>query len=121
MTGSRSRLQSTRWNTLTLYRTTEDKKYLASAVAGADQYLHNRIEKAQTDFEDPDAAGGAFFWTGYAPRYIDLLMLYEASGGKRFLDAVRTGARRYAQYVWMSPAIPDTEITVNQGGKAPVY
>jgi len=108
------------WNALSLYRVSQDKRYLDMAIEGADRYLVQRLETAQTDFSDSGAAD-AFFWTGFAPRYIDLLLLYEASAEKRFLDAARTGARRYAQYVWMSPAIPDGEILVNEGGKAPEY
>jgi hypothetical protein len=108
------------WNQLSLYIAKKDKAYLDAAIAGADLYLQKRVENQQTDFTDPDA-GGFFFWTGFAPRYIYLLMLYEASGEERFLNAARLGARRYAQYVWMSPAIPDTDITVNKGGKAPEY
>ncbi len=109
------------WNALSIYRTTGDKDLLAKAIKGADDYIQKRLGKAQTNFKDPDAPGGAFFWTGFAPRYIDLLMLYEASGESRFLDAARTGARRYAQFVYMSPAIPDRDIIVNKGGKAPEY
>jgi hypothetical protein len=108
------------WNALSLYRVNQDKRYLDMAIDGADKYIAQRVNTAQTDFNDP-ASGEGFFWTGFAPRYIDLLLLYEASGEKRFLDAARTGARRYAQYVWMSPAIPKTEILVNKGGKAPEY
>ena len=112
---------NTWWNALAVYRTTGEKRQLEAAIAGADRYIRKRVETAQTSFNDPDAAGGAMFWTGYAPRYIDLLMLFEATGEQRFLDAARTGARRYAQYVWTSPAVPPTDITVNKGGKAPEY
>ena len=109
------------WNSLALYRTTGKEEYLESAIAGADLYIQKRLKNAQTDFRDPYSGGGCFFWTGYAPRYIDLFMLFEAAEEQRFLDAARTGARRYAQYVWLSPAIPDSDITVNKGGKAPEY
>ena len=112
---------NTWWNALILYLTTKDEKHLHEAIKGADRYLEKRVRTMQTHFNDPDAPGGAFFWTGFVPRYIDLLMLYEASGEKRFLEAAHTAARRYAQFVYMSPAIPDASITVNKGGKAPEY
>lgn len=108
------------WSALTMYRTSGDSCYLETAKKGADEYIKNRMDTPQTDFKDPQA-GGFFFWTGYAPRYIDLLMLYEATGEQRYLDAAHKGARRYAQFIWFAPAIPNENITVNKGGKAPDY
>ncbi len=109
------------WNALSLFITTRDERHLQKAIQGADRYLAERVNTPQIGFEDPDAPGGAFFWTGFVPRYIDLLMLFEASGEERFLEAAHAAARRYAQFVWMSPAIPDTTVTVNEGGQAPEY
>lgn len=109
------------WNALSLYSATGEQRFLDKAIAGADIYLEKRLGKMQVDWKDPDALGGPMFWSGYVPRYMDLLMLYEATGEKRYLDAARTGARRFAQFVYLSPAIPDAEITVNKGGKAPKY
>lgn len=107
-------------NALVMYRMTGKEDYLIRAKQGADEYIAARIDLPQDDFSDPQA-GGFFFWTGYAPRYIELLMLYEESGEERYLKAARTAARRYTQYIWYSPAIPNGTITVNKGGKAPVY
>lgn len=107
-------------NPLALYKATGEKAYLDKAMAGADAYLDRRVDYLQTDFNDPDA-GGLFFWTGYAPRWIDLIELYEQTGEKRYLKAAQTGARRFAMFVWMCPAIPDQDILVNKGGKAPLY
>jgi len=50
-----------------------------------------------------------------------LLELYEQSGEVRYLEAAHKGARLFAMNVWMSPAIPEREILVNRGGKAPMY
>lgn len=107
-------------NSLALYKSTGDKRYLQKAMAGADAYLSRRVEQAQTNFRDSDA-GGLFFWTGFAPKWIDLLELYEQSGEQRYLDAARAGARQFAMFVWMCPTIPDETILVNKGGKAPLY
>jgi hypothetical protein len=108
------------WTSLTMYRASGDGRYLEAAKKGADEYIKSRMDTPQTDFKDPQASG-FFFWTGYAPRYIDLLMLYEATGEQRYLEAAHKGARRYAQYIWFAPAIPDEDITVNKDGKAPEY
>ncbi len=109
------------WRTaLVMYRMTGDERYLTRAKQGADEYIAARIDTPQSDFSDPQA-GGFFFWTGYAPRYIELLMMYEETGEERYLKAAQAGARRYAQYTWLSPAIPNESITVNKGGKAPEY
>lgn len=62
-----------------------------------------------------------FFWTGFAPKWIDLLELYETTGEKRYLEAAHRGARLYTQYIWYCPEVPDANITVNPDGKAPHY
>ena len=64
-------------NSLALYKSTGDKRYLEKAMAGADAYLSRRVKQAQTDFRDSDA-GGLFFWTGFAPKWIDLLEIGRA-------------------------------------------
>ena len=107
-------------NSLALYRITGDRSFLEMSMADADAYLARRISQTQTDFMDADA-GGLFFWTEFAPKWIDLLELYEQSGERRYLEAAHSGARQYAMFVWMCPTIPDADILVNKGGKAPLY
>ncbi|MGN6555943.1 MAG: hypothetical protein ACTHLW_19725 [Verrucomicrobiota bacterium] len=107
-------------NALALYRVTGDTRYLERATNGADAYLKRRVETMQTNFNDPDA-GHPFFWTSYAPDWIDLLELYEATREPRYLNAAVEGARRFVMFIWFSPRIPDEEILVNKGGNAPVY
>lgn len=104
-------------NQLALYRENGEERFLTAARRGADTYLQAQITSPATDFNAP----GLFFWTGFAPKWIDLLQLYESTNDRRYLDAARQGARQYTLFTWMAPRIPDTDVTVNPGGKAPVY
>ena len=107
-------------NALALYRMTGKQAYLDFAIKDADQYLQNRIASPQTDFKDPFGES-MFFWTDYNPRFASLLELYESTGEKRYLDAAHEGARRFTQQIWMSPRIPDQDVTVHPDGFAPYY
>lgn len=107
-------------NAMHLYRASGKREYLEKAIAGANRYLGERIDTPAADFRDP-TAGGFFFWTGFAPKWIDLLELYETTGHEDYLLAAHRGARLYTQYVWYSPAVPDRDIRINPDGKAPHY
>ena len=104
-------------NQLALYRGTGEARFLTAARRGADAYLQELATSPSTGFTAP----GLFFWTGFAPKWIDLLQLYEATNDRRYLDAARQGARQYTMFTWMAPRIPDVDVTVNPGGNAPVY
>jgi hypothetical protein len=104
-------------NQLGVSLVTGDASLLAAARRGADAYLATRVDQPATGFDD----GGMFFWIGFAPKWIDLFRLYEATGEPRYLAAARQGARQYTMFTWMAPRIPDTDVTVNPGGNAPVY
>ncbi|MFZ3485083.1 hypothetical protein [Sphingomonas sp. 3-13AW] len=104
-------------NALSLFEATGDKAMLSRAITGADRYLATRVDQGQAEFTD----ASFFFWPAFVPDFVDLYRLYEASGERRFLDAARLGARRYTMFTWMAPSIPDGEVRVNLGGKAPVY
>lgn len=113
--------QGTRWqNALALARATNDPAWQAQAIELADAYLARRTEQPQTDFSDPDAEG-MFFWPSWVPQWIELFELYETTGEQRYLDAAVAGARDYAMFTWMCPAVPRQQITVDQSGKAPRY
>ena len=107
-------------NALALYRATGDRRHLEHAIKGADAYLKRRVETMQADFRDPDA-GNPFFWTSFAPDWIDLLELYEETREPRYLDAAVEGARRFVMFIWFCPRVPEEEILVNKGGNAPLY
>ena len=104
-------------NQLALYRGTGDARFLAAARRGADAYLQELVTSPVTGF----TAQGLFFWTGFTPKWIDLLQLYESTNDRRYLEAARQGARQYTMFTWMAPRIPAVDVTVNPGGKAPLY
>jgi len=107
-------------NAMFLYKSTGKQEYLQSAVKMAKKYLQQRIEKTQTAFNDP-MQGSYFFWPTYTGHWIEFSELYELTHDTAFLQAAHEGARYYTMFTWMSPAIPDSNITVNKGGKAPMY
>jgi len=116
-----ARLYGDRWqNAMYLYKATGENQYLTKAIEGADKYLKKRIDTLQTDFQDNDSRG-MFFWTSYAPQWMELYLLYEITGKPRFLEAACTGAHRYAQFTWFNPVIPDEKVIVNIGNKVPRY
>lgn len=106
-------------NALALYHATGEQHYLDKAIRGADQYLSERVDHPSEDFHKVETA--FFFWTGFTPDWINMFMLYEATGAQKYLDAAQKGARQYTQFAWYAPMIPDDSILVNKGNKAPVY
>jgi hypothetical protein len=107
-------------NAMMLYKATGDKNTLQTAIAGADKYLQQRISTPQTAFNDP-LQGSYFFWPTFTGRWIEFLQLYELTGDKKYLEAAQKGGREYCLFTWMCPRIPDSLITVNKDGKAPMY
>lgn len=107
-------------NAMFLYKATGDKTYLDQSVKQARKYLQQRVYKRQTAFADP-LNGSHFFWPTFTNHWTEFLELYELTGDTAFINAARDGARHYTMFTWMTPAIPDSMITVNKGGKAPMY
>ena len=92
---------------LALYRLTGQQHYLEEAIKLADDYITCRITTPQTTFP-----AHAEFWTDFAPRWMQLLELYQETGERRFLEAAVVGARSYASFCWMSPKVPEGEVTL---------
>jgi hypothetical protein len=110
-----------RWqNSLAMFRMTGESRWKERLIKDADAYLARRFGSAPTDFSDPDAPG-MFFWGMFVPHWLDLLELYETTGEKRFLEASADAARRFTMSMWMSPAVPDGKVKVNESGRAPNY
>ena len=102
------------WNSLWLYKATNDQHYLDKAISGADKYLAARVDQPATE-------PSGFFWTQFTPRFIELVELYEVTQEKRYLEAAQKVARQYTMFTWMAPKIPQQKVLVNEGGKAPMY
>jgi hypothetical protein len=110
-------------NQLALYRMTRQPAYLEKALQGARTYVRQRITTTQTDFADAHLTGknGGQFWTDFAPKWIDLVELYEETGDKAILDAARQGARYYAMFAWLQPTVPAGNVTLHRGDSIRMY
>ncbi|MFT4093267.1 MAG: hypothetical protein QM640_06470 [Niabella sp.] len=107
-------------NAFFLFKMTGDTAYLHLSERLADNYLKQRVDKRIEQFGDPLASSN-FFWPTFTNNWSVLLELYEQTGKQKYLDAAHDGARHYTLFTWMGPKIPDSLITVNKGGKAPMY
>ncbi len=104
-----------RWvHALALYRATGERSYLEQARAEADRYIAKRIDTPQTNFKG--LVRSAQFWTDLAPRWMQLLEMYEETGERRYLEASAVGARLFSAFCWMTPPVPAGEVTVPAGG-----
>jgi hypothetical protein len=107
-------------NAMFLYKATADNNYLQTSIKLAKKYLQQRVYVPQVSFSDP-LNSSYFFWPTFTDKWIEFLELYELTKDSAFLNAAHEGARHYTMFTWMSPLIPDSNVTVNKGGKAPLY
>ncbi|RZM04154.1 MAG: hypothetical protein EOO88_56130, partial [Pedobacter sp.] len=107
-------------NAMFMYRMTNDVQYLGIATRLADAYLAQRVDKRQTAFGE-SMNSSHFFWPTFTNHWVEFLELYELTKDTSYLRAAQDGARHFTLFQWMSPGIPDSMVTVNKGGKAPVY
>lgn len=107
-------------NAMYLYKATGNKEFYKTLADLADDYLKQRVQVPQTAFDDT-LNNGFFFWPSFTHRYTELIELYELTNDIRFLNAAHKAGREYAMFTWMVPSVPDSMITVNKGGKAPMY
>src|SRR4029079_17661886 len=87
-----------------------------TAVSKANRYIVERIDRQPTDFSE--AKDGTFF-EYMVPVCRELYDLYTETRSPHHLAAARRGARRYAQFIWFYPAVPDGDVTANETGLAP--
>ncbi|MDR6782156.1 hypothetical protein ABIE26_001355 [Pedobacter africanus] len=107
-------------NAMFMFKLTSDSSYLRLSRSLADQYLKERVDTRISQFGDPLFSSN-FFWPTFTNNWSALLELYELTGERRYLNAAQDGARHYTLFTWMAPQIPDDLVTVNKGGKAPMY
>lgn len=105
---------------MALYRASRDENCLTLAQNGANLYIDHRLKSNLTAFNYLDHSKSSF-WSSLNPKWIELFEMYETTGESRYLDAAYEGALRFCRFLWQVPVVPDTEITVNKGNKAPVY
>ena len=102
-------------NAMIAYQVLKDKKYLDIAQKGAKQYIKENIDIKATTLSKE------FFWSSFAPAFMPLYEMFETTGDILYLNAAQRAAYYYSMFIWFSPKIPDANIIVNKGGKAPIY
>lgn len=110
-----------RWaDVMAVYRATGSRSILELARTMTDRYIEERVRQAPTELSDT-YAGGMFFWTTFTNRFAELYEIYQETGESDYLQAAIDGAVDFSHFSYFLPTIPDTTITVNEGGMAPIY
>jgi hypothetical protein len=104
---------------LELYRITSNPEMLKKAEEGAMEYIYDYVEKYPTDFTSNSGLidRQAAFQTDFSTNIFDLYELFEITQNRHYLDAAYIGARHLLLWTRSNPVVPDSFITVNQGGK----
>lgn len=97
---------------LALYRLTGERRWLDTAISGADQYIAAHLKQLPSR----DLGVMPFVNVSFIPDWEGLLHVYEATGERRFLDAAAEGARWLLTTLWTQPLIPEGEMTIHPGG-----
>lgn len=105
---------------MSLYNATGEVSYIQQANTGVAAYIQKRLVEKESEFLYTDHNKSSF-WSALAPKWIELFELYQTTGKTEYLDAAYEGALRFSRFLWMCPAVPNTNITVNSDNKAPVY
>ena len=95
------------------YRMTGDPSDLEKAVELADAYLTKHVLTPPTR-----PIGHSPFWLiSFVPDWEGLLMMYELTGKRRFLDGAVVGARQLMVGLWTQPVFPERDTTVFPGDR----
>jgi hypothetical protein len=95
------------------YRMTNNPDDLKEAVRLADEYLEKQVVLPSTKF-----VGFRPFWLiSFVPDWEGLLMMYEMTGAKRYLDGAVIGARQLMVGLWTQPLFPEGDTTIFPDGK----
>jgi hypothetical protein len=104
---------------LAKYRIQKDTNDLKMTRKLADEYLKNEVNNYPKDFNTNSGLKDrqATFFTDFAPKWYDLLELYEETHEQKYLDAAAVGARQSLLWLRSNPLARDSIITVNKGGR----
>lgn len=95
------------------YRVTGDDDDLRNAIRLADEYLEKKVLTAPTR-----PVGHSPFWLiSFVPDWEGLLMMYELTGEKRFLNGAALGARQLMTGLWTQPVFPEGDTTIFPGDR----
>lgn len=98
---------------LALYNLTGETRWRDAAVAGADAYVAENIDRLPTK----DLGTMPFINMSFVPDWEGLLHAYDATGDQRYLDASAAAARWLLTTLWVQPPVPTGEITLHPGGR----